>query len=72
LQADLAAVVDDARAYRALFDTLAEVAPERVDAVRTDTAWIAGRPLASALLFTPCPVLDAVDRAVRAATAPSV
>lgn len=69
LEASLAAVLDDPRAYTALLDTLAEVAPERVVAVRDDTVWAAGRPLASALMFTPPDVLDRVDRAVRAATA---
>lgn len=68
LEASLAAVLDDPRAYTALLDTLAEVAPERVVAVRDDTVWAAGRPLASALMFTPPDVLDRVDRAVRAAT----
>jgi len=70
LDADLAAVIDDPRAYRALLDTLAAVAPERVDAVRDETAWTAGRPLASALMFTPPPVLAAVDDAIRTAPTP--
>jgi len=70
LDADLASVIDDPRAYRALIDTLADVAPERVDAVRAETTWAAGRPLASALMFTPEPVLTAVDLAIRAATTP--
>ncbi|MEO2134335.1 family 78 glycoside hydrolase catalytic domain [Microbacterium sp.] len=70
LDADLAAVIDDPRAYRALLDTLADVAPERVDAVREETTWAAGRPLVSALMFTPPSVLDAVDHAIRAATTP--
>ncbi|MXS74505.1 alpha-L-rhamnosidase [Microbacterium sp. CSI-V] len=68
LEASLAAVIDDPRAYTALLDTLTEVAPERLGAVRDDTVWAAGRPLASALMFTPPDVLDRVDRAVRAAT----
>lgn len=72
LQADLAAVIDDPRAYRAVLDALRDTAPERVEPVRTETTWAAGRPLSTALLFTPPAVLEAVDRAVRAATAPSV
>lgn len=69
VQADLAAVIDDPRAYRALLDTLAAVAPDRVESVRAETTWAAGRPLATALMFTPPPVLAAVDEAIRAATA---
>ncbi|WP_439590828.1 family 78 glycoside hydrolase catalytic domain [Microbacterium sp.] len=68
LNASLADVIDDPRAYAALLETLAEVAPERVAAVRDETLWAAGRPLAAALMFTPPPVLEAVDAAVRAAT----
>lgn len=70
LEADLADIIDDPRAYRALLDTLTAVAPERVDAVRGETTWAAGRPLATALMFTPPPVLAAVDDAIRAATTP--
>ena len=69
LAASLAEVIDDPRAYRALFDALSEVAPERVDAVRADTVWGAGRPLATALMFSPPAVLARVDEAVRTATA---
>ncbi|WP_345800589.1 family 78 glycoside hydrolase catalytic domain [Microbacterium sp. AZCO] len=68
LQASLADVVDDPRAYRALLDTLAAFDPERAEAVRTETRWGAGRSLATALMFTPPPVLAEVDRAVREAT----
>ncbi len=69
LDASLADVIDDPRAYAALFDTLSEVAPERVDAVRSDTVWGAGRPLSTALMFTPPDVLARVDDAIRSATA---
>lgn len=69
LDASLAAVIDDPRAYAALLDALAETAPERVHAVRDETVWGSGRPLASALMFTPPDVLERVDRAVRDATA---
>ena len=68
LAASLADVIDDPRAYRALFDALAEVAPDRVDAVRTGTVWGAGRPLSTALMFTPPEVLARVDDAIRTAT----
>ncbi|CAH0220035.1 hypothetical protein SRABI76_02482 [Microbacterium oxydans] len=68
LAASLAAVIDDPRAYRALFDTLAEVSPDRVDAVRADTVWGVGRPLSTALMFTPPEVLARVDDAIRTAT----
>ncbi|MFJ6653401.1 family 78 glycoside hydrolase catalytic domain [Microbacterium sp. NPDC091313] len=69
LAAPLADVIDDPRAYEALLGALADTAPERVDAVRGETVWGAGRPLSSALMFTPPDVLAAVDRAVRDATA---
>nr|WP_201468813.1 alpha-L-rhamnosidase [Microbacterium hydrocarbonoxydans] len=69
LAASLADVVDDPRAYRALFDALAEVAPDRVEPVRTGTVWGAGRPLSTALMFSPPHVLARVDEAIRTATA---
>ncbi|MGQ2914293.1 family 78 glycoside hydrolase catalytic domain [Microbacterium aurantiacum] len=69
LDAMLADVIDDPRAYRALLETLGAHAPERVDAVRAGTVWGARRPLSTALMFTPPPVLEAIDRAVREATA---
>lgn len=62
-------MIDDPRAYRALLDTLADAAPDRVDAVRTDTVWGAGRPVSTALMFTPPEVLARVDDAIRSATA---
>jgi alpha-L-rhamnosidase len=68
LEASLADVIDDPRSYTALLDALAETAPERVAAVRDETVWAAGRPLSSALMFTPADVLARVDRAVRDAT----
>ena len=70
LQSSLADVVDDPRAYRALLDTLAAVDPDRAETVRAGTTWAAGRPLASALMFTPPDLLAAVDAAVRRATTP--
>ncbi|MEU1972614.1 family 78 glycoside hydrolase catalytic domain [Microbacterium sp. NPDC019599] len=69
LDASLADVIDDPRAYRALLDTLRAFDPDRAEAVRAETQWGAGRTLRSALMFTPPPVLDDVDRAVRDATA---
>ncbi|WP_350353420.1 alpha-L-rhamnosidase C-terminal domain-containing protein [Microbacterium sp. A8/3-1] len=69
LEASLADVIDDPRAYRALLDTLADAAPDRVDAVRTGTVWGAGRPVSTALMFTPPEVLARVDDAIRSATA---
>ncbi|MFK4762482.1 family 78 glycoside hydrolase catalytic domain [Microbacterium sp. ZW T5_45] len=69
LEAALADVIDDPRAYRALFETLAEVAPDRVEAVRAGTLWGTGRPLSTALMFTPPEVLARVDEAIRTATA---
>lgn len=68
LDAMLADVIDDPRAYRALLDTLAEHAPDRVEAVRTETVWGARRVLSTALMFTPPHVLGAIDSAVRTAT----
>jgi alpha-L-rhamnosidase len=69
LDASLADVIDDPRAYRALLGTLAEIDPERAEAVRAGTVWGAGRPLSTALMFTPPDVLARVDAAVRSATA---
>ncbi|MFK4853539.1 family 78 glycoside hydrolase catalytic domain [Microbacterium sp. ZW T6_19] len=69
LHASLADVIDDPRAYRALLGTLAEIDPDRAEAVRSGTVWGAGRPLSTALMFTPPDVLARVDDAVRAATA---
>ncbi|KAA9089594.1 family 78 glycoside hydrolase catalytic domain [Microbacterium radiodurans] len=71
IRASLADVIDDPRAYAALLDTLAEVAPDRVDTVRGETRWGSGRPVTTALMFTPPAVQDAVDAAIRRATAPS-
>lgn len=68
LAASLADVIDDPRAYAALVGTLQEIDPARAQAVRTETTWGAGRPLQSALMFTPPDVLAAVDEAVRTAT----
>ncbi|MDT0181751.1 family 78 glycoside hydrolase catalytic domain [Microbacterium sp. ARD31] len=69
LDASLADVIDDPRAYRALLDTLAEIDPERAESVRAETHWGRGRTVSTALMFTPPPVLAAVDAAIRAATA---
>ncbi|NKF33879.1 hypothetical protein HER21_46475, partial [Pseudomonas sp. BGM005] len=62
-------IVDDPRAYRALFDALSDVAPDRVEPVRRDTVWGSGRPLSTALMFSPPEVLARVDEAIRTATA---
>ncbi|QKJ20622.1 alpha-L-rhamnosidase [Microbacterium hominis] len=69
LDAALADVIDDPRAYRALFDTLEAFDPARAEAVRTGTMWGARRPVSTALMFTPPAVLEQVDEAIRAATA---
>ncbi|WP_243076488.1 alpha-L-rhamnosidase [Microbacterium sp. SS28] len=69
LDASLADIIDDPRAYRAVLDALADFDAERAEAVRAETLWGAGRTLRSALMFTPPPVLDDIDRAVRRATA---
>ena len=66
--AALADVVDDPRAYRALLDTLAERAPDRVPAVRDQTRWGTGRTVTSVLMFAPPDLVEAVDAAIRAAT----
>jgi len=68
LEASLAEIIDDPRAYRAVLDTLAAVDPGMAEGVRAGTSWGAGRPLATALMFTPPDVLAKVDAAVRAAT----
>lgn len=69
LEAPLADVIDDQRAYRALLDALAEIDPARAESVRADTVWGTGRTLAGALMFTPPDVLARVDAAVRSTTA---
>ncbi|WP_433675064.1 family 78 glycoside hydrolase catalytic domain [Microbacterium gorillae] len=69
LAASLADVIDDPRAYRALLDTLAAIDPDRAESVRAGTVWGAGRPLSTALMFTPPDVLSRVDDAIRTATA---
>ncbi|MBB2975845.1 alpha-L-rhamnosidase [Microbacterium endophyticum] len=69
LNASLGAVIDDPRAYRALLDTVATFDADRAEAVRADTVWANGRVVASALMFSPPPLLEAVDAAIRSATA---
>lgn len=69
LDAMLADVIDDPRAYRALLDTLAAHAPDRVAAVRDGTLWGARRTVSTALMFTPPHVLAEIDAAIRIATA---
>ena len=68
LDASLADVIDDPRAYRALLDTLAAFDPQRAEAVRAETLWGANRTVGSALMFVPPPVKAQVDEALRAAT----
>lgn len=69
LSASLADVIDDPRAYAALIDTIAAVDPDRAEAVRAETRWGAGRPVTTALMFTPPDLLASVDDAIRRATA---
>ncbi|SDG68455.1 alpha-L-rhamnosidase [Microbacterium sp. 77mftsu3.1] len=69
LQASLADVIDDPRAYAALVDTIAAVDPDRAQTVRAETRWGAGRPVTTALMFTPPDLLASVDEAIRRATA---
>jgi alpha-L-rhamnosidase len=69
LAASLADVIDDPRAYAALIDTVAAVDPDRAEAVRSQTRWGAGRPVTTALMFTPPDLLASVDDAIRRATA---
>lgn len=69
LHASLADVIDDPRAYAALIDTVAAVDPDRAEAVRSQTRWGAGRPVTTALMFTPPDLLASVDDAIRRATA---
>lgn len=70
LDAMLADVIDDPRAYHALLDTLQSIDPDRAEVVRAETVWGAARPLRTALMFTPPEVLAQVDAAVRTATHP--
>lgn len=69
LTASLAEVIDDPRAYQALLDTLGEADEDRARTVRTETRWAEGRPVSTALMFMPPALLDAVDTAIRSATA---
>ncbi|MGF6823768.1 alpha-L-rhamnosidase [Microbacterium sp. ZKA21] len=68
LDASLADVIDDPRAYRALLDAVAAFDPEHAEAVRRDTLWGRGRTVNGALMFTPPQVIADVDAAIRAAT----
>ncbi|MEV4686264.1 alpha-L-rhamnosidase [Microbacterium sp. LWH3-1.2] len=67
--ASLADVIDDPRAYQALLDTLDEADGDLARTVRTETRWATGRPVSTVLMFTPPALLDAVDTAIRSATA---
>ncbi len=69
LDASLADVIDDPRAYRALLDTVAAFDADRAEAVRAETLWGANRTVATALMFVPPPLLSDVDAAIRQATA---
>jgi alpha-L-rhamnosidase len=69
LEAPLADVIDDPRAYRAFLDTLTSFDPARAESVRAETVWGAGRPLSTTLMFMPPDLLAEVDDAVRRATA---
>ena len=69
LSASLADVIDDPRAYRALLDALEDTDPDRARTLRTDTRWTTGRPVSSILMFAPKALHDAVDTAIRNATA---
>lgn len=69
VRASLAEVLDDPRAYAALIDTLTAHDPGRAAAVRNETRWGTGRPVTSALMFTPPALQDEVDAAIRKATA---
>jgi alpha-L-rhamnosidase len=66
LDASLAEVIDDPRAYRALLDTVASFDPDRAEQLRRDTVWAAGGLVRSTLMFTPPELQDAVDAALRA------
>ena len=68
LEASLADVIDDPRAYRALLDTLTAIDPAQAEAVRAETLWGENRTVGSALMFVPPPVKAQVDEALRAAT----
>lgn len=69
LEASLADVIDDPRAYRALLDTVAGFDAGRAEAVRAETLWGANRTVGTALMFVPPHVLADVDAAIRTATA---
>ncbi|MDN3496829.1 family 78 glycoside hydrolase catalytic domain [Planococcus sp. APC 4015] len=69
IEASLADVVDDPRAYRALLDTVAEFDADRAEVVRRETLWGTQRAVSAALMFTPPHLAGNVDRAIRAATA---
>jgi alpha-L-rhamnosidase len=69
IAASLADVIDDPRAYAALVDTVAASDPARADALRNGTRWGTGRPVTTALMHTTPELRDAVDTAIRTATA---
>ena len=69
LQASLADVIDDPRAYSAFLDAVASADPDRAEAIRAETRWGARRAVTSALMFAPPALLASVDDAIRRATA---
>lgn len=59
-------LVDDPRAYEALFEVLAECMPDRVEGLRQGTIWASGHPLRSILKFIPPEMAKQIDDALAA------
>ncbi|WP_326836847.1 family 78 glycoside hydrolase catalytic domain [Amycolatopsis rhabdoformis] len=66
LDSDLATIVDDREAYRAVLGAISAIDPDRAAAFRRTTRWTPGRSLRDPLSHTPLDVVDAIEKALAA------
>ncbi|MFF1613407.1 family 78 glycoside hydrolase catalytic domain [Amycolatopsis sp. NPDC058278] len=66
LDSDLATVVDDVGAYRAVLAAIGSIDPERAAAFRRTTRWWPGRRLCDPLSHTPLEIVEAIEKALAA------
>jgi alpha-L-rhamnosidase len=66
LDTDLATIIDDVDAYRAVLAAIASIDPERAAAFRRSTRWTPGRRLRDPLSHTPLDIVEAVEKALAA------
>ncbi|MEW2508231.1 family 78 glycoside hydrolase catalytic domain [Amycolatopsis sp. NPDC047767] len=64
LDSDLATIVDDPEAYRAVLGAISAIDPDRAAAFRRTTRWTPGRSLRDPLSHTPLDVVDAIEKAL--------